>query len=80
MFMAQRNPLFGKDTAMRGHGLHMWMCAGMVVVALVAVLVSGSAFFILPALGCVLMMGGMMWMMMDGMRGHGGDSDRSGRS
>ena len=65
---------------MRGHGFHMWMCGAMVVVALVAVLVSGSAFLILPALGCVLMMGGMMWLMMAGMPGQRGGSDRSDRS
>ena len=59
---------------MRGHGIHMWMCAAMVVLALVVVLVSGSALYILPAAGCMLMMGGMMWLMMGGMRGRGGRS------
>jgi len=58
----------------------MWICAAMVVVALVVVLVTGSALYILPALGCVLMMGVMMWMIVGGMGGHGGDSDRSHRS
>ena len=56
---------------MRGHGAHMWMCGGMVAVALIAVLVTGSAAFLLPALGCVLIMGVMMYMMM-GMGGHDG--------
>ena len=60
---------------MRGHGAHMWMCVGMAAVALVVVLATGSAFFIVPALGCMLMMGAMMWMMM-AMGGHRG-SDRS---
>ena len=64
---------------MRGHGVHMWMCAAMVAVALVAVLVTGSAWYILPALGCMLMMGAMMWLMMGAMGGRGG-SDRSDRS
>jgi hypothetical protein len=51
----------------------MWMCAAMVVVALVVVAATGKGFFILPALGCMLMMGAMMWMMMRGMGGrHGG--------
>ena len=65
---------------MRGHGAHMWMCAAMVVVALVVVAATGNAVFILPAVGCMLMMGAMMWMMMGGMGGHGGGSDRSDRS
>ena len=65
---------------MRGHGAHMWMCAAMVVVALVVVLATGSALYILPAVGCVLMMGAMMWMMMGGMGRHGGGQDRSDRS
>ena len=56
---------------MRGHGAHIWMCAAMVVVALVAVLATGSGAYILPALGCTLMMGAMMWMMMVGVRGRG---------
>lgn len=61
---------------MRGHGMHMWICGAMVLVALVVVLATGSAYYLLPAIGCVLMMGAMMWMMMAGMgahRSHGGD-------
>jgi hypothetical protein len=65
---------------MRGHGAHVWMCAAMVVAALVIVLATGSALYIIPALGCMLMMGAMMWMMMGGMGGRGGGSDRSDRS
>ena len=52
----------------------MWMCVGMAAVALVVVLATGSAFFLVPALGCMLMMGAMMWMMMRGMGGRGGGS------
>ena len=54
----------------------MWMCVGIAVVALVVVLATGSALFIVPALGCMLMMAAMMWMMMGGRRG-GSDRDRS---
>ena len=64
---------------MRGHGTHMWMCAAMVVIALVVVAATGSGLYILPAVGCVLMMGAMMWMMMGAMGGHRGGSDRSDR-
>jgi hypothetical protein len=64
---------------MRGHAVHMWMCAAMVVVALVVVLATGSAFAFLPVIGCGLMMGVMMWMM-GGMGRHGGGSGRSDAS
>ena len=56
---------------MRGHGMHMWICGAMVLVALVFVLATGSAYFLLPVVGCVLMMGAMM-VMMSGMGGRGG--------
>lgn len=54
----------------------MWMCGAMVVAALVVVPATGNAFAFLPVIGCVLMMGVMMWMM-GGMGGHGGGSGRS---
>ena len=54
---------------MRGHGMHMWLCGAMIVAAVVTALATGTAAFLLPALGCVLMMGAMMWMMA-GMGGH----------
>jgi hypothetical protein len=50
----------------------MWMCGAMVVLALVIVLATGSAFAFLPVIGCVLMMVVMM-QMMGGMGGHGDD-------
>ena len=53
------------------HAAHMWMCGAMVAGALVIVAVTGSAAALLPAAGCVLMMGAMMWM----MGGHGSGSD-----
>ena len=48
---------------MRGHGMHMWMCGAMVVVAVILVVATGSAYWLLPVIGCVLMMGAMMYMM-----------------
>ena len=57
---------------MRGHGVHMWMCGAMVVVALAIVLATGNAFAFLPVIGCVLMMAVMM-LMMGGMGGHRDD-------
>jgi hypothetical protein len=57
---------------MRGHGMLMWMCGAVVLVALVVVLATGSAFPFLLVIGCVLMMGAMM-VMMGGMSGRGGD-------
>ena len=33
---------------MRGHGAHMWMCAGMIVVALGLVLITGNPFAFIP--------------------------------
>ncbi len=56
---------------MRGHGKHMWICAAMIVLALVLAFVTGSGYSLLPVVGCVLMMGAMMWVMA-GMSGHGG--------
>ena len=57
---------------MRGHGVQMWMCGAMVLVALVIVLVTGSVFFLVPVIGCVLMMGAMLYMM-GGTGGHSGE-------
>lgn len=50
----------------------MWMCGAMVLVALVVVLATGSAYPFLLVIGCVVMMGAMMFMM-GGMGGHGGE-------
>lgn len=45
------------------------MCGVMVVGALAIVLFTGNALAFLPVIGCVLVMGVMMWMM-GGMGGH----------
>lgn len=52
------------------HAAHMWMCGVMVAGALIALVVSGNAVALVPAIGCVLMMVVMMQM----MGGSGGDS------
>ena len=48
----------------------MWMCAAMVVGALIIVLSTGNALAFLPVIGCVLLMVVMM-QMIGGMGGHG---------
>ena len=48
---------------MHGHSVYMWMCGAIVLVGLVVVVATGTAFVILPVIGCVLMMGGMLFMM-----------------
>lgn len=55
---------------MRGHGIFMWVCGAMIAAALVLAIATGNAFYVLPAAGCVLMMGVMMYLMMGaGRRG-----------
>jgi hypothetical protein len=61
-------------------GTGMWICVGLIGVGLIGVAVvalavglSGS-WIILPLIGCVAMMGMMMWMMMRGM-GHSGSQN-----
>src|SRR5262249_53526350 len=63
---------------MREHGKHMWICAAMIAAALIVVAVTGSAYALLPVVGCVLMMGAMM-RLMAGMGGHRGEVGAPGR-
>ena len=63
---------------MTHHLKHHWMhigCAAMVVVA-IALLIGGAGVFaaVFPAIGCLLMMGLMMWMMSGAMHGGRGAS------
>ena len=59
---------------MTKHASHMWICGAMIAFALVVLVVSGNPVVLIPAIGCVLMMGGMMFMMVR-MAGGGGRSD-----
>jgi hypothetical protein len=42
---------------------HMLVCAVLIVAAVVLVAIGAGAAAVLPALGCVAMMGMMTWMM-----------------
>jgi hypothetical protein len=53
------------------HRNHMLICAGLALVLIVLVSAGASAFAFIPALGCALMMGMMVWMMVR-PGGHGG--------
>ncbi len=48
---------------MRGHGVHMWLCAVMIAGVGLIALISGSALALVPVVGCVVMMAAMMLMM-----------------
>jgi len=42
---------------------HLLICVGLVVAAVVLVSAGVESAFLIPVLGCALMMGAMMWMM-----------------
>jgi hypothetical protein len=50
---------------------HMMLCVVFVAAGIVLVTAGAGAFAFLPALGCMLMMGMMIWMMVRPGR-HGG--------
>jgi hypothetical protein len=50
---------------------HMLACAGLLAVAILLVAAGAGAFAVIAPLGCVLMMGMMIWMMVR-PGGHGG--------
>jgi hypothetical protein len=50
---------------------HMWICGAFIGIAVVVVALGGSAWILIPALGCMAMMGAMMWMMMRMGSGNG---------
>jgi hypothetical protein len=51
---------------------HMLACAGLVVVAVALVAAGVGAFALIAPVGCVLMMGMMIWMMVRPGGHHGG--------
>jgi hypothetical protein len=53
------------------HWHHMAICAGLVAVAIVLVAAGAGTFAFIAPLGCALMMGMMIWMMVR-PGGHGG--------
>ena len=52
---------------------HMLACLGLITLGVVLIATGASALAFIPAIGCALMMGAMVWMMMRG-GGHGGGS------
>jgi hypothetical protein len=50
---------------------HILACAALVGVAIVLITAGAGAFAFVPALGCMVMMGLMVWMMVR-PGGHGG--------
>ena len=60
------------------HWHHIAICAGLATVAIILVSTGASAVAFIPALGCMLMMGMMIWMMVGvGRHGRGGGSGTS---
>lgn len=45
------------------HWRHLSICLGLVAVGVMLVAAGADAFAFIPALGCALMMGMMVWMM-----------------
>jgi len=56
---------------MKRHLKHLLMCAPMLVIGLVLLAGGAGVGALLPLVGCMAMMGAMMWMMMGGMGGSG---------
>ena len=79
--MLARGPRYSFSAALKGaamkhwhqmkHWHHMAICAGLVAVAIVLVAAGAGAFAFIAPLGCALMMGMMIWMMVR-PGGHGG--------
>ena len=64
---------------MRGHLMHVLMCAPMIVVAAVLLFGGAGVTSLVPLVGCMLMMVVMMVVMMSLMGGGHGDGRGEGR-
>ena len=53
-------------------GSHILICAALIVAAVVLFSAGVESAVLLPLVGCALMMGAMMWMMMGRSGGSGG--------
>ena len=54
----------------------MWGCMAIIALALILAAAGANAAILLPAVGCLAMMGAMMWMMGGMGRGSRGGDDR----
>jgi uncharacterized membrane protein YgdD (TMEM256/DUF423 family) len=52
------------------HSHMIWMCGGLMALAVVLAVTGAGAFAFLAPLGCAVMMGGMVWMMVRMGRNH----------
>lgn len=50
----------------------MWGCVAVIAVVIVLAVSGAGGGYLVFAVGCALMMGAMMWMMMGGPRGRSG--------
>lgn len=53
---------------MQGHGKHIAICVGLIAVGIAAAVAGLGALKVLAGAGCMLMMGMMVWMVIQGIR------------
>lgn len=53
---------------MEGHGKHIAICVGLMAVGVAAAFAGLGALKLLAGVGCMAMMGMMVWMMVRGVR------------
>lgn len=52
---------------------HMLVCVGFIALAAILIATGAGALAVVAIAGCALMMGAMVWMMVGGGRGSGGE-------